>query len=76
MTIYNITTVNAKGAHTKSFLTEEEARKYFNTRVSNISRCENVAKFEKVSENLFKFEVMYYPKDEAVNFMSLTASEL
>jgi hypothetical protein len=45
-------------------------------RVSNISRCENVAKFEKVSENLFKFEVMYYPKDEAVNFMSLTASEL
>lgn len=76
MTIYNVTTVNAKEANTKSFLTEDEAREYFNTRVSKISKCENVADAEKISENLFRFNAFGYSVEDPKCFMSLTTSEL
>jgi hypothetical protein len=74
MTIYNVTTVNEKRANTKSFLTEEEAREYFNTRVSNMSKCTNVYDAKKVSEDIFMFFV--YSEGNCTNFMSLTTSEL
>jgi hypothetical protein len=76
MTIYNVTSVNAKCANTKSFLTEDEAREYFNMHVSKISKCENVADSEKISENIFRFNVFGYSVEDPKCFIALTTSEL